>query len=50
MIGWTPDKHGKQVIGLQFKNSVGKAGKFTVEHQDKGTQNLCLVESRPSGI
>ena len=35
MSGRTADEHGKQIVGLQFSDPVGKACKFTVKHQDK---------------
>ena len=32
MSGRTADEHGKQIVGLQFSDPVGKACKFAVKH------------------
>lgn len=50
MSGRTVDEHGKQIVGLQFSDPVGKACKFVVKYQDKRTQNLGLIKGRSFGI
>lgn len=50
MVRGAADEHGKEIIGLEFGDPVGKAGKLTVKHKDKGTQDLGLVDGRPAGI
>lgn len=44
----TANKKGKKVIALKFFDPFGKTGEFTVEHKDKGAQDLRLVQSRTS--
>ena len=37
----------EDIQGIPF---VGKAGKLTVKHEDKGTQDLRLVDSRSASV
>ena len=39
----TANEKSKKVIALKCFGPFGKTGKFTVEHKDKGTQELGLV-------
>lgn len=35
---------------MKYIDPVGKAGKLTVKHEDKGTQDLRLVDSRSASV
>ena len=50
MIRRTTDQQGKEIIRLKCSDPVGEDGKLTVKHEDKGTQDLRLVDGRSTGI
>lgn len=50
MIRRTTDQQGKEIIRLKCSDPVGEDGKLTVKHEDKGTQDLRLVDGRSIGI
>ena len=43
------DEQGKQAVGIKFPHPGGKAGDAKHRHEDKGTDDLRLVFSRPAG-
>lgn len=50
MVRRAADEHSKEIIGTKLGDPVGKAGKLTIKHEDKGTQDLGLVDGRPASI
>lgn len=48
--GGKASQDSKEAVGFEFFNPGGKAGKAKHHHEDKGANDLHLVDSGPSGV